>query len=221
MDPEGKPQMPRFETACVAAADRRGLEQAVDRLRRGDVVAFPTDTVYGVGAHAFQAEAVARLFTVKDRPVEQAIPLLLPDVDALRQVCVDIPAAAWELARRFWPGGLSLVLKRAAAVPDVVTAGGPTVAVRLPDHDLVRDLCRRLGAPLATSSANLHGERPAVTAGEAAAALRGRIPLILDGGPCPGGVSSTVVDLTVWPAVVLRAGPVTAEQLASVVALRD
>lgn len=211
---------PGFETERLTAAEPAALRKAVEWLRAGNVVAFPTDTVYGAGAHAFQAEAVARLFAVKNRPVQLAIPLLLPDVAAMDQVCVDVPAVAWELARRFWPGGLSLVLKRSALVPDVVTAGGPTVAVRVPDHDLVRDLCRRLGAPLATSSANLHGQPPAVTAGEVEMVLHGRIPMILDGGQCLGGVSSTVIDLTVRPAVILRSGPITAEQLATVVPVR-
>jgi L-threonylcarbamoyladenylate synthase len=211
----------KFETECVAATDGHALERAVDLLRQGHVVAFPTDTVYGVGVHALQEQAVARLFVAKQRPMEQAIPLLLADAEALDQVCVDIPSAAWELARRFWPGALSLVLWRGPAVPSVVAGGGATVAVRVPDHALVRDLCRRVPGPLATSSANLHGQPPAITAGDVRHGLRGRIPLILDGGPCTGGLSSTVVDLTVQPAAIVRSGPISARQLASVVAVRD
>jgi L-threonylcarbamoyladenylate synthase len=197
------------------------LEQAVEALRRGGLVAFPTDTVYGVAAHAFLGRAVARLYTIKERPGSLAIPLLLPDALAMEHVCVDIPPLAWRIAERFWPGGLSLVLRRAPVVPDVVTAGGPTVAVRVPDHSLVRALSRSLDAPLAATSANRHGQPAPTTADEVEAALGGRIPLILDGGPSPGGVASTVLDLTVSPPAVLRPGPVTAEELASIVPLRS
>jgi L-threonylcarbamoyladenylate synthase len=181
------------------------------------LVAFPTDTVYGLGAHAFQPTAVARLYAVKERPARLPIPLLLPDPAALPDVCTDIPPLVWQLAERFWPGGLSLVLRRVSRVPDAVTAGGPTVAVRVPDHPLVRELCRRLGAPLAATSANRHSQPPPATASEVEAALAGRIPLILDGGTCPGGVASTVLDLTVSPPVILRPGPITTEQLAALV----
>ncbi len=188
---------------------------AVAILRLGGVIAFPTDTVYGVGAHAFLPKAVARLYTVKQRPVSEPIPLLLPSSDALQAVCTGISPVAWQLAERFWPGGLSLVLKRSPAVPDVVVAGGQTVAVRIPDHPLIVELCERLGAPLAATSANRHGRPAPVTAGEVKRELEGRIPLILDGGRCPGGMASTILDLTVHPPMILRAGPVTAEQLSA------
>jgi L-threonylcarbamoyladenylate synthase len=211
--------LPTGGTVRLPALAPQTLEQAVDLLRQGQVIAFPTDTVYGVGAHAFQPEAVARLYTIKDRPARLAIPVLLPDIEAMRDVCIDIPPVAWDLAARFWPGGLSLVLRRAPIIPDAVTAGGPTVAVRVPDHALVRELCHRLAAPLAATSANRHGQPAPVEAGEVEAALSGWIPLILDGGPCPGGVASTVLDLTVSPPAILRPGPITAEQLAAVVPL--
>ncbi len=208
-----------MDTRCLSARAPGALAQAVEALERGEVIAFPTDTVYGVGAHAFLPGAVARLYRVKGRPGELAIPLLLPDAAAMRDVASDVPALAWDLACHFWPGGLTLVVPRAPTVPDVVTAGGPTVALRVPGHALVRELCRRLGAPLAATSANLHGQPAPVTAGAVQAALGGRIPLILDGGPCPGGVASTVLDLTVSPPAILRSGPITAEQLAAVVQL--
>jgi L-threonylcarbamoyladenylate synthase len=210
-----------FETLRLAIQAPRAVAQAIDILRHGEVIAFPTDTVYGVGAHAFQPEAVARLYAVKGRPAHLAIPLLLPNMEAMRDVCTDIPSVAWDLAECFWPGGLSLVLRRASVVPDAVTAGSPTVAVRLPDHALVRELCRRLGAPLAATSANRHGQPPPVTASEVVAVLAGRIPLVLDGGPCPGGVASTVLDLTVSPPQILRSGPISVEQLAAVVPLHS
>jgi len=188
---------------------------------QGQLVAFPTDTVYGIGAHAFSTKAVGNLYVVKERPVHFPIPLLLPDAEAMRSVCASIPPLAWQLAQRFWPGGLSLVLPRAAAVPEVVAAGGASVAVRVPDHPLVRELSLRLGAPLATTSANVHGQSAPVTADGVEKALSGRIPLLLDGGPCPGGIASTVLDLGVSPPVILRHGPVTAEELAQMVPLAE
>jgi L-threonylcarbamoyladenylate synthase len=205
------------QTVCLSLQVLGTLERAIELLRQGGVIAFPTDTVYGIGAHAFLPEAVARLYTIKERPGHYAIPLLLPDAATLEAVCAHIPPLAWQLAQRFWPGALTLVLPRSAAVPDIVTAGGPTVAVRVPDHDLVRELGRRLGAPLAATSANRHAQPDPVTAADVLAGLGGRIPLVLDGGPCPGGVASTVLDLSVSPPAILRPGPVTAEQLAAVV----
>jgi L-threonylcarbamoyladenylate synthase len=201
--------------------DAGALELAAGVLRDGDLIALPTDTVYGLGAHAFLAEAVGRLYQVKRRPAQLAIPLLLPDAGLMEVVCTDIPPAAWQIAERHWPGGLSLVLRRAPVIPDAVTAGGPTVAVRMPDHQFVQALCREIGAPIAATSANRHGQVAPVTAGEVEAMLGGRIPLLLDGGTCPGGVASTVLDLTTWPPTILRAGPVTAAQLSAIVPLAD
>lgn len=196
------------------------LECAARLLRISDPVCFPTDTVYGIGVHAFQPQAVERLYEIKERPLHLPIALLLGDVTLLETVCSDIPPIAWKLAKRFWPGGLSLVLRRSRAVPDVVTSGGPTVAVRVPDHKWVRELCRELGAPLAATSANLHGGPSPVTASEVRNALNGKVPLIIDGGPCTGGVASTVLDLTVTPPALLRAGAVGAYELAQAADLK-
>lgn len=206
-----------IDTQILSADAPGAIERAVQILARGQPIAFPTDTVYGVGAHALLPGAVARLFLVKERPLGLAVPLLLADAACMDGVCLDIPPVAWDLARSFWPGALSLILHRAPVVPDVVTAGGPTVAVRVPDHVLVRAVCHRLGAPLAATSANLHGLPDAVTAQDACAYFTGRIPLVLDGGPSRGGVASTLLDLTVVPPVIRRRGPVTAEQLAALV----
>jgi L-threonylcarbamoyladenylate synthase len=210
----------QFETNCLSIFTSDSLEQAVDVLRRGEPIAFPTDTVYGVGAHAFLPGAMARLYAIKERPAHLPIPLLLPNAAALASVCTDIPPLAWQLARRFWPGGLSLVLPRMPVVPDAVTAAGPTVAVRVPDHPLISELCQRLGAPLAATSANRHGQPAPITADAVAEALGGRIALILDGGPCPGGMASTVLDLTTSPPAILRVGPVTVEALSAIMSLR-
>jgi L-threonylcarbamoyladenylate synthase len=207
------------ETMRLALRDPSVLGCAGELLRRGELVAFPTDTVYGLGAHAFIEEAVVRLFRVKRRPLGLPVPLLLPDKAMMEAVCVDIPPVAWRLAERFWPGGLSLILARSDVVPDAVTAGGSTVAVRVPDYPLLRALCRQVGAPLAATSANLHGQPPPVKADEVESVFGGCIPLMLDGGACPGGVASTVLDLTVRPHAILRPGPVTAAQLASIAAM--
>ncbi len=183
------------------------LDRAAGLLRAGELVAFPTDTVYGVGAIAWDRRAVAKLYTAKLRSPDKAIPLLLADVDDLDLVAAAVSPAARRLAQRFWPGPLTLVLPRAGAVPDEVTAGGATVAVRVPDHPMARALIRLAGAPLATTSANLSGQPSPVTAAEVAAQLAGRVALILDGGRCPGGVPSTLVDVTGETPRILRPGP--------------
>ena len=212
-------QIPDVKTLRLDAHTAGALEVAARHLRRGELVVFPTDTVYAVAAHAFIPAAVAQLYVVKGRSGRVAIPLLLPDAAAIQAVCTRVPPHASRLAERFWPGGLSLVLHRASVVPDEVTAGGETVAVRVPDHSWVRELCRLLGAPLAATSANRHGHPSAVTPDEAWTALAGRVALIVDGGLCPGGVASTVLDLTVSPATIRRSGPVTAGELATIVPL--
>ena len=205
-----------MNTLIIPADHPEAVERAVEVLQRGGLVAFPTDTVYGVGAQAFDAQAVARLYEAKERPGSKAIPLLLADVADLAAVAEPIPPLAERLAARFWPGPLTLVLRRRAVVPDVVTAGGDGVAVRVPDHRVARALIAALGAPLAASSANRSGQPSPVTAAEVMAQLGGRIDLILDGGQCPGGVPSTVLDLTTRPPAVLRPGPVSAEEIEQV-----
>ena len=206
-----------MDTQTLPAAEPSSLLRAVETLRAGSLVAFPTDTVYGLGARAWDEGAVAQLYVAKGRAETKAIPLLLASVDALREIVVGFPSVALALAARFWPGPLTLVLYRRARVPDVVTGGGPTVAVRVPDHPVALRLIAALGEPLAATSANLSGAPSPVTAEEVAAQLGGRIPLILDGGPCPGGLASTVLDLTVSPPVILRRGPVRPEDLRALV----
>ncbi len=189
---------------------------AVALLRAGELVAFPTDTVYGVGAVVWDAAAVGKLYGTKLRSLDKAIPVLLADPADVTLVARDLSPAALRIAERFWPGPLTLVVAKADRVPTEVTAGGATVAVRVPDHALARDLIRAAGAPLATTSANLSGRPSPVTAEEVAAQLGGRIAMILDGGRCPGGVASTVVDMTGPEPVILRPGPISAEQLFAV-----
>lgn len=193
------------------------FDRAVALLRAGELVAFPTDTVYGVGAIVWNREAVGRLYTAKLRALDKAIPILLADPADLDLVARDVSSAAHRLAERFWPGPLTLVVRKAPTVPDEVTSGGDSVAVRVPDHALARALIRAAGAPLATTSANLSGGPSPATAQEVAAQLAGRIALILDGGRCPGGTASTVVDLTAPTPVILRPGPIGLEEILKVV----
>jgi L-threonylcarbamoyladenylate synthase len=195
------------------------VAEAVRLLRAGRLVAFPTDTVYGVGAHAFQGRAVARLYQAKVRPRDKAIPLLLARAADLALVAEYVPPRAYRLIESFWPGGLTLILPKSEAVPAIVTAGGPTVAVRLPNHPLILALIAALDAPLAATSANLADHPSPVTADEVVRGLGGRIDLIIDGGRCPGGVPSTVLDLTTDRPLILRRGAITGEEIQAVLGI--
>ncbi|MBN1579804.1 MAG: threonylcarbamoyl-AMP synthase, partial [Anaerolineae bacterium] len=194
-----------IQTVCTQIQSD-DITRAVRVLHDGGIVAFPTDTVYGVGAHAFLPQAVEKLYVAKVRPRDKAIPVLISGVDMLTQVAASIPEIAYELAAHFWPGALTVVLPRHAKISSTVTSGSDTVAVRVPDHPLTQALLATLDAPLAATSANLSGQPAPITAQEVLAQLDGRIELLLDGGTCPGGVASTVLDLTVSPPQVLRAG---------------
>ena len=195
----------------MPAGRQESIQQAVAVLRRGGVVAFPTDTVYGLGAHSGMETAIEKLFQIKERERLKAIPLLIARAEDLAAVAAQVPEIAWRLAERFWPGPVTLVVPKAATVLDVLTGGAPAVAVRVPAHEVALQLIAALGAPLATTSANLSGKPEAVTAEEVREGLRGRMRLILDGGRCPGGVASTVVNVTVDPPTIGRRGALVNE----------
>lgn len=189
------------------------IERAVAVLRRGGLVAFPTETVYGLGADALNPQAVRRIFAVKGRPADNPLIIHVAGAGQLRDVAREVPESAWVLAERFWPGPLTLVLPRHERVPLETTGGLETVAVRMPDSAIALALIRALGHPIAAPSANLSG-RPSPTAAEHVLEdLQGRIELILDGGPTRIGVESTVLDLTTSPPTILRPGGVSPEQL--------
>ncbi|MBC7255073.1 MAG: threonylcarbamoyl-AMP synthase [Chloroflexi bacterium] len=207
---------PTISTRLFAIDDTRALPAALQALRRGEVVVFPTDTVYGVGCSLWDPRAIERLYWAKQRPEELAIPVLVADIWDTRQVARDLPQAFEALAERFWPGGLTLVLPKIGRVPAILSAGRDTVAVRLPAHPFARALIRAAGGALAVTSANRSGQPAPRTAEEAQAALWGRVAVILDGGPCPIGVASTIVDLTVSPPRVLRPGAIPYEALREV-----
>ena len=202
-----------MKTAILSASDPQAFSQALAVLQTGGLVAFPTDTVYGVGALAFNSAAVQAIYLAKDRPVEKAIPVLIADPADLLKVSLEVPPLAARLAACFWPGALTLVVTKHPDLPQAVSATD-TVGVRIPDHLVARALLRVTG-PLAVTSANLSGQPSPSTAREAYEQLGGRIGLIIDGGTTPGRVPSTVVDCVGAEPQVLREGPVTKEQIQS------
>ena len=190
----------------------RLLNQAVQLLRDGGVVAFPTDTVYGVGVDPFQPEAVRKLYRIKGRPEDKPIAILVESIEDVARVAQTPSRTFSRLADRFWPGGLTLIVETRELPPEI-TAGGSTVGVRMPDHPLTLELLRGFGGPIATTSANRSGENPATSAEEVGAQLGDRINLIVDGGDTITKVASTVLDLSVSPPKILRHGGISEELL--------
>ena len=192
---------------------QRQIETAVDVLANGGVVAIPTDTLYGLAACAFNESAVLKVFELKGRPDGMALPLLLSDAEDARWCAEEVPPDAMTLAEQFWPGALTLVLRKSAEVPNAVTAGLDTVALRVPDHPVPRAVSKALGAPITGTSANLSG-RPGLTSAAAVRAEFGdAIDFVLDWGDAPGGVASTILDLSGDVRKVLRDGAVSREEI--------
>ena len=197
----------------LSSSIRQQVEQAISILKQGGIVAFPTDTVYGLGACISITQAVERVYQVKGRPRSMALPLLLADKSQIAQVAYPVPPIAWLLADKFLPGALTMVLPKAKSVPDIITGGGATVAVRIPAHPVPIALARGLGAPIVGTSANLSGKPSSLTAEEVYAQLGDKVDLIIDGGRCRSGKESTIVDLTGQTPVVLREGAISKEEL--------
>ena len=189
------------------------LNKAADILQRGGVAAVPTETVYGLAANGLDETAVLKIFEAKGRPENKPISLFVTDIQAAESFCRDIPDAAYKLAERFWPGPLTMILKRRENVPDAITAGGDTVGIRVPDHALTLALLEKTGLPLTGTSANLSGEESAMSGEEALQIFDGKIDGVVDGGACTGGVPSTIVDMTCEPPRILRQGGITREAL--------
>jgi L-threonylcarbamoyladenylate synthase len=189
------------------------LAQAAAVIRQGGLVAFPTETVYGLGANAMDAAAVARIFAAKGRPADNPLIVHVASREALDRVVTSVSPEAERLMERFWPGPLTLVLPRASSVPDIVSCGLPTVGVRMPDHPVALALIHAAGVPIAAPSANLSGRPSPTSAEHVIEDLSGRVNVVLDGGETGVGLESTVLDLTVDPPVLLRPGGVTMEQL--------
>ncbi len=193
-------------TQILPANSPKAIQLARHLLHEGELVAFPTDTVYGVGANAFERFAVRQIFAIKQRPPDKAIPIFIAQIDDLNQVARRVPNRAWLLLQKFWPGALTVVLPKNPKLPDDVTAGQDSVAVRLPDHPTCLELVTRLGRPLAVTSANLSGRPTPTTAQGVAEQLGDELPLVLDGGPSPTATPSTIIDLSVTPPRLLRQG---------------
>ena len=196
----------------LPASDPEALSRAAEALRRGELVVLPTDTVYGLAAWPWDAAAIGRIYAAKGRPEAKAIPVLVGETGHLARVTDALPSCAERLAARFWPGALTLVVPKHPDLPAALSPY-PTVGVRMPDHPDALALLRLTG-PLAVTSANRSGEPPARTAAEAVAQLGDAVAVVLDAGPAPGGLPSTVVDCTATPPRVLRPGPVAAAEVA-------
>lgn len=192
------------------------IRPGVAVLRRGGLVAIPTETVYGLGADARNPQAVARVFAAKGRPADHPLIVHLADASWLSEWARDIPRAAWRLAEAFWPGPLTLVLPRAPSVLDAVTGMMDTVAMRVPDHPLALALLDSFGGGLVAPSANRHGRVSPTSAAHVREELGDAVDLVLDGGPCPIGIESTIVDLSSTAVRILRPGSISAEALGDV-----
>ena len=191
------------------------IEQGISILKQGGLVAFPTDTVYGLGACADNELAVARVYQVKERPGNMALPLLLAHSSQISEVAESVPPVALLLADKFLPGALTIVLPRSKSVLDVVAGGGKTIAVRIPAHPVPVALAKAVG-PIVGTSANLSGKPSVLTAAEVCSQLGDKIDLVIDGGRCPGGRESTIVDVTGEVPVILREGAISREALREV-----
>ena len=205
-----------LETLILSAEDTRSAILAAETIKKGNLVAIPTETVYGLGADGLNPDAVAKIFEAKGRPQDNPLILHIADADQLDKLCHHIPEAAYRLAEFFWPGPLTMVLPAKDIVPKCTTAGLPTVAVRCPDSQITREIIRLAGVPVAAPSANLSGKPSTTTAEHVYHDHAGKIPLIVDGGACRVGVESTIIDLTEIPPRLLRPGGITPEQLTSV-----
>ncbi|QDU30349.1 Threonylcarbamoyl-AMP synthase [Anatilimnocola aggregata] len=200
----------------IADSLRPQIEQAAAFLRAGKLVAFPTETVYGLGANAENDAAVRLIFTAKGRPADHPVIVHLAHAQQIEDWAVDIPATAWQLAAAFWPGPLTLILSRSPRVLDVVTGGQNTVGLRVPSHPVAHELLKLFGGGIAAPSANRFGRLSPTLAAHVRQELGDSVELILDGGASEVGLESTIVDLTGPEPVLLRPGAITAEQIAAV-----
>ncbi len=207
----------RLITVSLENPDLNTIAEAADILRQGGLVAFPTETVYGLGADALNQEAVKKVFVAKGRPADNPLIVHFADHGQLIDLVDEIPEKAQALGKEFWPGPLTLVMKKTFLVPDIVTAGLDTVAVRMPDHPVALALIEEFGGGLVGPSANLSGRPSPTTGAHVMEDLRGRIDMIVNSGPVEIGIESTVVDMTVDPPVILRPGGLHRESLEDIV----
>jgi L-threonylcarbamoyladenylate synthase len=212
----GRPSDPDTDHDILTLGKMNVLQQEITKgveiLRKGGVIAFPTDTVYGLGADVFNTRAVERVYEIKNRSKSRQFPLLIADAKQLTTLAESIPEIAWLLARRFWPGGLTLVLSKKDSLPAYL-GSQPTIAVRIPNHPVCLALIKGLGHPVTGTSANTSGQPATLTADEVGQQLEGKIDLIINGGRCPGGKESTIVDITGEPPMILRQGIIPSHEI--------
>ncbi len=204
------------QTRIIPVNSSSAIDQALEVLKSGGLVAFPTDTVYGLGVFVTDAKAIEAIYRAKDRPMEKAIPVLIGSTDDVHRVARSFPEMARKLGEAFWPGAITLIVPKILTLPEAISATD-TVGVRVPDHPVARSLLNAAG-PMAVTSANLSGKPSPTTAQEVFSQLSGRIDLILDGGQTPGGISSTVLDCTGSKPILLREGPISLEAIQAVLA---
>lgn len=197
--------------------DEQIIAWAIRVLQRGGLVAMPTDTVYGLAANAADDQAVRRVFAAKERPLDNPLPLLIASAAQLTTIARQIPQTAWELAEQFWPGPLTIVLPKSPLVSNLVTAGQPSVAVRVPDYPLTQAILEHCSFPVTVTSANRSGQPVVVESGQVAEIFADRLDLLIKAPPCPGAKPSTVVDLTTSPPTLLRVGPISAAELQEII----
>jgi L-threonylcarbamoyladenylate synthase len=207
----------KVATLSLESPDLQVISEAADILRSGGLVAFPTETVYGLGADALNADAVRKVFEAKGRPADNPLIVHIADRKQLFDLADDIPEKGQRLAKEFWPGPLTLVVHRTFLVPDIVTAGLDTVALRMPDHPVALALIEELDSGLVGPSANISGRPSPTTANHVLEDLNGRVDMILNTGPTEIGIESTVVDVTVDPPVILRPGGLHKETLEDII----
>lgn len=200
----------------LCPADAQSIALAAQSIRKGEVVGFPTETVYGLGANALDGSAVRKIFAAKGRPADNPLIVHIADQNALDGLVEQVPKAAYALMEAYWPGPMTLLFPRKPCIPDVTTAGLDTVGIRLPSHPVARALIRACGVPVAAPSANRSGRPSPTTAQRVMEDMDGVIPLILDGGPCEVGVESSFIDATGEVPVVLRPGGITPEMIRAV-----
>lgn len=204
-------------TKWIDLLDHEGIVEAAAALAAGELVAFPTETVYGLGANALSAEAVAGIFKAKGRPSDNPLIVHIGEIDQVDRLIKSVDSRARKLMEAFWPGPLTLVFEKAPAVPEAVTAGLDTVGVRMPSHPVALELLRKAGVPVAAPSANLSGKPSPTDAAHVMADLKGKVAYVVDGGPCDVGLESTVLDLTEEIPTILRPGGVTLEAIGRVI----
>ncbi|HOQ68939.1 MAG TPA: L-threonylcarbamoyladenylate synthase [Anaerolineaceae bacterium] len=204
-----------MQTITLPADNPASIETALDLLTEGEIVAFPTDTVYGLGANAFYSPGIIKLFEAKGRDANKAIAVLIGDNGHLDLLTDFLSANARKLIKHFWPGGLTIVVPKKKDLPELLSAGS-SIGIRMPNHNIALELLNKFG-PLATTSANLSGKNNPHNAGDVMNQLNGRVPLILDGGRCPGGVPSTVVDCSTDEVRILRPGAISHEAIDAVI----